>query len=474
MGPIEEDFDMKVNVIERYWHGKIKESPGKLTNSSFSNLELIHWLALSNRGIDIELIHFHLETENTVNQIRFHKLTESIYEKLMTDKEDEVARDEIQAWFYVYSHSKTAFNHVKNLNRAIWLLQNTDRGEIQEQLANFIESTVSEVCDQSIRESSVQWDEVESILRKKQALYSQLEFSDLISLLALKKGKEKRYQEKTNRMAKRLVGLILLDAEYTWALTTPSPKSLSMLRSDSFSRNYTDYHKAMFEQQIWYKECELLDSMLSEREDGVGANAINQFDEYSAPNQFVKMNGIWRVRFRGGRVVMLPHLNGMSIIQQVLRCPSQEIPILQIMSGHSTVETGNIDENSEGDTTDNAMKGIEQFDAKTERDIRKRIDELEKSKSVLEQVSSFESVDKIDEISYEIKMLTLALKSKAHYTGDIRKAASDNARKQVGLAKKNIKSDDPTLFEFLTKYVKVGYNCLYAPPDSEDIQWILD
>jgi tetratricopeptide (TPR) repeat protein len=202
-----------------------------------------------------------------------------------------------------------------------------------------------------------------------------------------------------------------------------------------------------------------------------------------ARNLFRREGEYWTIAYRG-EVFRLKDVKGLGYLAHLLRFPAEEFHVLDL-SGLGSGEAGESGESDDADAADAVAGNLEirrgpsvdageVIDQQAREAYRARLVELREE---IEEAREIGNVDRAEELQEEVDQIARHYSAGVGLGGRPRRAASSSERARINVGRAirstidRIGEQCPALGEMLTKSVKTGTYCSYAPAHAESADW---
>jgi tetratricopeptide (TPR) repeat protein len=179
----------------------------------------------------------------------------------------------------------------------------------------------------------------------------------------------------------------------------------------------------------------------------------------------------WTVGFQG-TVARIKDTRGMQYLARLLQYPHQEFSALALAADNPVPDSKDLDVT--------AVHGLgftdagEVVDPQAKHAYQQRLKELQ---AELDEARTFHDMGRVEKLQAEIEFLTQELIESVGLSGRTRKAASSTERARVNVTRAirtaiaRIVEMHPALGQYMTRTIKTGTFCMYAPEQPIALSW---
>jgi tetratricopeptide (TPR) repeat protein len=203
----------------------------------------------------------------------------------------------------------------------------------------------------------------------------------------------------------------------------------------------------------------------------------------AARNLFRREGEYWTIAY-GGAVFRLKDVKGLGYLAHLLRYPAQDFHVLDLsgLGGGEAAESGESEDADAGDAAASNLEirrgpsvdAGEVIDQQAREAYRARLLELREE---IEEARELGNVDRAEALQEEVDQIARHYSAGVGLGGRPRRAASSSERARINVGRAirstidRIGEQCPALGEMLTKAIKTGTYCSYAPAENETIDW---
>ena len=248
----------------------------------------------------------------------------------------------------------------------------------------------------------------------------------------------------------------------THALTTARILGMEMLRTQVLTLQIQAQHHATHQ--------------------GAKLSAPLPVREQTVPQEtslFHREGDYWTIAYQD-KEFRLKHIRGLSYIATLLRHPTREFPVIDLISSGPDHEPGkstaNACQTSPGLHTAGLGDAGEFLDGQARAAYRRRLEDL---RDELETAQAYNDPERVHRAQQEIEFLTHELATACGLGGRNRKAASQAERARVNVTRgikaalTKIAAHSPPLARYLATTLKTGLFCSFTPDPYNPIDWQL-